>query len=156
MELTSPAFEDGEDIPLEYTCDGDNINPALSISYVPPEAKSSVLIMDDPDAPEEVFVHWLLCNINPKISEIKEGQVPEGAVQGLNSAGQKKYTGPCPATGTHRYFFRLFALDKTLEISPNFERGEVEDKMAGHIIAQTQLMGLYGREEEEEVTETLV
>lgn len=150
MELTSPAFEDGEDIPLEYTCDGDNINPPLSIANVPPESKSLVLIMDDPDAPEEVFVHWLLWNINPKISEIKEGQVPEGAVQGLNSAGQKNYTGPCPAMGTHHYFFRLYALKKALEISSNSEREKLGEEMAEHIIAQTQLMGLYSREEEAE------
>lgn len=143
--LSSDAFKHGERIPKKYTCQGDNVSPPLSWDAVK-EAKSYVLIVDDPDAPKGTVDHWVLFNIEPTIHRIFEGEPPKGAVQGLNIQGQNKYKGPCPPTGTHRYFFKLYALNQKLDLSPNVTKKDVEEAMKSHIINQTQLIGTYSKE----------
>ncbi len=145
MQLTSSAFDYGKPIPSKYTCDGENINPPLTIKDVPEEARSLVLIVDDPDAPMGTFTHWTVWNIDPAITLIPEGWVPEGAVEGKTSFGRMGYGGPCPPSGTHRYFFKLYALDKELILDPSADVRELELAMQGHILAQAELMGTYSR-----------
>jgi len=144
MKLTSPAFENGKEIPAEYTCDGDNVNPELGIADIPSDAKSLALIMDDPDAPAGIFDHWVVFNI-PAVSKISKNSVPEGALQGKNSFGKNNYGGPCPPSGTHRYVFKLYALDIELNLDENADKKAIEKAMQGHILAQTQLIGIYSR-----------
>ncbi|OGI25791.1 MAG: hypothetical protein A3J76_01040 [Candidatus Moranbacteria bacterium RBG_13_45_13] len=147
MKITSPNFENNADIPPKYTCDGKNINPELEISEVPAEAKSLAMIMDDPDAPAAGgFVHWVIFNIDPALQDIKENSSPENSAEGTNSAGRTGYTGPCPPTGTHRYFFKLYALDAEISLDSSARREDVEKAMAGHILGQTKLIGLYKRQ----------
>jgi len=146
MILSSPAFEESAMIPNKYTCDGDNISPPLRFISVPEAAQSLVLIADDPDTTSGTWVHWILINIDPKTSILNEGVIPEGSKEGMNSFGNFGYDGPCPPTGTHRYFFRLFALDKKLEAILINSKEEVEQMMSGHIIAQAELMGQYSRQ----------
>ncbi|HOK35417.1 MAG TPA: YbhB/YbcL family Raf kinase inhibitor-like protein [Candidatus Pacearchaeota archaeon] len=145
MQLKSPAFENNQLIPQKYTCDGENINPPLEISEVPSKAKSLVLIVEDPDAPSGNFTHWLIWNINPSIKEIKEGETPEGATEGQNDFSQNSYGGPCPPNGTHHYHFKLYALDTALELDSSTTRENVEKSMKDHILASTELIGLYQR-----------
>jgi Raf kinase inhibitor-like YbhB/YbcL family protein len=145
LTLASPAFKYGEFIPAKFTCDGPDINPALMISDVPSEAKSLALIMDDPDAPGGMWVHWVVWNIDPKTREIKENSVPPGAKQGTNDFRKTPYGGPCPPPGTHRYFFKIYALDTTLNLGPGTTKTALEKAMKGHIIAQGELMGRYKR-----------
>ncbi len=145
MNISSPAFKHNETIPSKFTCDGADMNPTLVIEGVPAEAKSLALIMDDPDAPRGTWVHWVVWNINPKIKEIKENTVPDGGKQGINDFRKHDYGGPCPPSGTHRYFFKLYALDMTLELGPNTAKAQLENAMKGHIIAQTEMIGLYKR-----------
>ncbi len=145
LQITSPVFKNNESIPVKYTCDGEDINPPLLIENVPPEAKSLALIHDDPDAPMGTWVHWVLWNISPDTGEIKENSVPAGAQQGFNDFRKHDYGGPCPPSGTHRYFFKLYALDSLLDLSSNAKKGDLEKAMKGHILAQTQLIGLYKR-----------
>jgi len=145
MNINSPAFSNNEDIPPKYTCDSDNINPELDFSGVPPDAVSLVLIMDDPDAPGGTWVHWTLFNIDPATAGIDENSVPAGAVQGSNSWGTQVYGGPCPPSGTHRYFFKLYALDTSLDLDPTATASDIEDAMQGHILANAELIGLYSR-----------
>ncbi len=142
MKIESTAFKQGESIPLKYSCQGTDVNPPLSLSEVPPAAKSLVLIMDDPDAPGSVWVHWVLWNISAQVKEISENSVPANAVQGKNSWGNSKYGGPCPPSGTHRYFFKFYALDTVLSLS-TADAGQLEKAMKGHILAQGDLMGTY-------------
>ncbi len=143
LKIVSPAFKDNESIPKKYTCDGKDMNPPLIIENVPKEAKSLALIVDDPDAPVGLWVHWVMWNIDPKTKEIKENSVPKGAIQGINDFGKNNYGGPCPPSGTHRYFFKLYALDTTLNISPSSAKANLEKAMKGHILAQAQIIGLY-------------
>lgn len=145
MKLLSPAFENNQYIPPQYTCDGQNINPLLQILEVPENAKSLVLIMDDPDAPLGNWVHWLVWNIDPKTKEIAPNSSPPLAIQGITSFGQAGYGGPCPPSGTHRYFFKLYALDVILDLSPHSNKTQLETAMKNHIIAKTELIGLYQR-----------
>lgn len=145
MQISSPAFTHNSDIPALYTCDGADRSPPLQISSVPSGAKSLVLIHDDPDAPMGTWVHWLLWNIDPKTEEIPEDSVPPGAVEGTTSWGKTGYGGPCPPSGTHRYFFKLYALDTLLALPPNAGKEKLEAAMQGHILAQGELVGLYGR-----------
>jgi Raf kinase inhibitor-like YbhB/YbcL family protein len=145
MKISSPAFENNSKIPEKYTCDGENINPPLKIEGVPKEAKSLVLIVDDPDAPMGTFLHWLVWNIPPETNLIGENSLPEGAVQGKNDFGKENYGGPCPPFGTHRYFFKLYALDKILDLPAGSSLKEIEKAMEGHILDQAQLIGLYQR-----------
>lgn len=153
MLLTSSSFNDGEYVPTKFTCDssvsvagGEDINPELIIQNVPKETKSLALIMDDPDAPIGNFTHWLLWNINPNTTTIKQESVPPGSVEGKNSAGKIGYIGPCPPPGKpHRYFFKLHALGAMLDIPGDAQKEVLEKEIKRHLIAETQLMGLYER-----------
>ena len=145
IKLTSPVFKDGQFIPKKYTCDGEDINPPLVIKRVPAGAKSLVLIVDDPDAPMGTWVHWVIWNIDPKITEIKEKTLPPNAIEGINDFAKHSYGGPCPPSGTHRYYFKLYALDILLSLSPTSGKKEVEKAMEGHILDFAQLIGLYQR-----------
>ncbi|OGH06154.1 MAG: phosphatidylethanolamine-binding protein [Candidatus Levybacteria bacterium RBG_16_35_11] len=146
MEIKSPIFENNKEIPSKYTCDGEGINPPLTFSNIPKEAKSLVLIMDDPDAPMGTFTHWVIFNIDPKITEIKENSIPSGSTLGLNNGGGVKYVGPCPPSGTHRYFFKLYALDITLSLTgEKISNREVEAAIQNHIVKKAELLGLYTR-----------
>ena len=146
MKLASPAFENNQFIPKKYTCDGENINPPLVIKDVPKGAKSLVLIVDDPDAPLKTWLHWLVWNIEPSVSLIGEGQVPENAVQGINDFGSHSYGGPCPPSGIHHYHFKLYALDIKLSLDPSVARAKVETAMQNHILDKAELVGLYQRQ----------
>ncbi len=145
IKVNSPTFSYGEFIPRKYTCDGENVNPPLEIEGVPKNAKSLVLIVDDPDAPIGTFTHWLVWNINPSVKKIEEKSLPEGAVVGRNDFGKASYGGPCPPSGAHRYFFRIYALDKVLNLSEGAGRSELEKGMKNHILAFGELMGKYSR-----------
>lgn len=145
MIIGSPSFANDEMIPSKYTCDAENLNPTLTISGVPGSAKSLVLIVDDPDAPGKTWVHWTVWNIDPGTAEISENSVPAGAVEGVTDFGMPGYDGPCPPSGTHRYFFKLYALDITLDIDPSSTVGNIEGAMEGHILDSSELVGLYQR-----------
>lgn len=140
--LTSPAFEYGKSIPSKYTCDGEDLNPPLEISGINFSTKSLTLIMDDPDAPAGVWVHWVKWNIPTSTTSISEGQEP-GGVSGKGTGGNLDYKGPCPPSGEHRYFFKLYALDTILDLQKGADKKELEKAMQGHILQQTKLMGLY-------------
>ncbi|QDV35613.1 YbhB/YbcL family Raf kinase inhibitor-like protein [Tautonia plasticadhaerens] len=157
IRLESSAFEEGADIPRRYTCDGEDISPPLSWSGVPDSARSLVLICDDPDAPRGTWTHWVLYDLPPGASGLPEGLPADEAVrfasggsdhdarQGKNDFRKAGYGGPCPPSGTHRYFFRLYALDTTTGLGPGASRRPVEQAMQGHVLAQGQLMGRYTR-----------
>ena len=148
MELKSSNFNHNESIPAKFTCDEENINPALLISGVPTEAKSLALIMDDPDATGgKTFDHWLIWNISTETTEIKEGVMPKDAVQGKNNFGKSEYGGPCPPSGNspHRYMFKFYALDMILNLPTSSSKVELEKAMDGHILDQTVLIGMYNR-----------
>lgn len=145
MKITSSAFGNNEKIPKKFTCDGENINPPLTISEVPENTKGLALIVDDPDAPGKVWVHWTVWNISPETHEILENSVPQGVMQGTTDFGKPGFGGPCPPSGTHRYFFKLYALDTTLQLPSSATKAEVEALMSGHILSQTELIGLYSR-----------
>ena len=144
MKITSSAFHGGGDIPSKFTCDASDTSPPLQITGIPSEAKSLVLIADDPDAPGGLFTHWLVWNIPPQTSSIAEGIAPKG-VQGANDFGKSGYRGPCPPPGRHRYSFKIFALDRELELRSGAKRSQVDAAMKGHVIAQGELVGRYGR-----------
>lgn len=146
MIISSPAFENNKEIPSKYTCDGENINPSLQISKVPEGTQSLVLIMDDPDAPAGTWVHWIIWNIDPKTAEVAENSVPPGGVGGVTSFGSTGYGGPCPPSGTHRYFFKLYALDTKLDLPSEADKAQLEKAMEGHILDQAELVGLYSRQ----------
>jgi Raf kinase inhibitor-like YbhB/YbcL family protein len=145
LRISSPAFEDSGAIPSRYTCDDIDVNPPLTIENIPAAAKSLALIVDDPDAPMGTWVHWVVWNITPGLSEIRENSVPQGGIEGVNDFRKHAYGGPCPPSGIHRYFFKLYALDTKLDIASHSEKAHVEKAMKGHIIAETRLMGRYGR-----------
>jgi Raf kinase inhibitor-like YbhB/YbcL family protein len=145
FRISSPAFENSDTIPSRYTCDSIDVNPPLRIENVPSAAKSLALIVDDPDAPAGTWVHWVVWNIDPGVSEIRENSVPKGGMEGINDFRKHAYGGPCPPSGTHRYFFKLYALDRTLDIAGHSEKAHVEKAMSGHVIARTQIMGKYRR-----------
>ena len=143
MRLTSPAFQEGQFIPSRFTCDEEDVSPHLIISEVPKNAKSLALIMDDPDAPMGTFVHWVVWNIPPEKQEILENEdLPN---QGTTDFKRQGYGGPCPPSGTHRYFFKLFALDIVLDLKDGSAKKDLENAMKGHIIDTAQLLGLYKR-----------
>jgi Raf kinase inhibitor-like YbhB/YbcL family protein len=141
MRISSPAFRHGERIPRQYSRFGEDKSPPLRIEDVPVEAKSLVLIVDDPDAPSGTFTHWMVFDIDPKTEDIGEDHAPESGRQGINDYGETQYGGPQPPSGEHRYFFRLFALDKELDLPRGSERDVIEEAMDGHVIAQAELMG---------------
>ena len=145
LKLSSPAFRHSDSIPSKYTCDGADVNPPLVIENAPLNAKSLALIVDDPDAPAGNWVHWVVWNIDPTTDEIRENTVPSGALQGINDFRKHDYGGPCPPSGTHRYFFKLYALDMMLSLGPKANKAELERAMKGHIVTQGELIGLYKR-----------
>lgn len=145
MQLTSPAFGHNQSIPPAYTCDADDVNPPLETSGVPQAAQSLVLIVDDPDAPRGDWVHWTIWNIRPDVKEIGENSVPAGGVEGLTDFGRTGWGGPCPPSGEHRYQFKLYALDTTLNLDQSAKKADVERAMQNHVLDQTVLVGLYRR-----------
>ena len=150
MQLTSVAFEQGAGIPVRYTCDGENLSPPLAWTGVPPGTKTLALIADDPDAPMGTWVHWVVYNLPTATAGLPEGyaadpQRQDGTCQGVTDFRRTGYGGPCPPSGTHRYFFTLYALDTTCSLAPGATAKELETAMRGHILAQAQLMGTYRR-----------
>jgi Raf kinase inhibitor-like YbhB/YbcL family protein len=147
MQILSSVFKHGENIPAKYTCDGENINPPLSFGEVPEGAKSLVLIVDDPDAPMGTWVHWTVFDISPDIKSITENTTPKGAREGITSFGGTGYGGPCPHSGTHHYYFKLYATD--IAHFPKFEvpatAADLMQLMKGHILSKAELIGLYNR-----------
>ena len=143
LVVKTPAFENNKLIPAKYTCDGDNVNPPLTIEDVPAETKSIVLIIDDPDASAGTWNHWLVWNISPATRKIEENTVP--GTEGITTYRRHAYGGPCPPSGTHRYFFKVYALDMELDLNPNSRENDVEKAMEGHTLAKGELLGLYHR-----------
>ncbi len=157
MKIISVTFENNQNIPKKYTCQGENINPPLSFVDIPKNTKSLALVMDDPDAPTGTFVHWVIFNINPKTSSIAENSFPPGSIQGKNTSLSNEYISPCPPpaspeqlqrgeSGTHRYFFKLYALDTTLDLELNADKKDLENAMTGHILDEAHLVGFYKKE----------
>jgi Raf kinase inhibitor-like YbhB/YbcL family protein len=146
MKISSEAFTDGGTIPDKYTKDGENRIPPLHIEGVPSKARSLALIVDDPDAPGGTFNHWLLYNVDPRTSDIKEDSVPVMATQGRNDYGEVEYGGPQPPSGTHRYFFKAYAIDTVLPLARGTKRADLEREMKDHVLDSATLMGRYGRE----------
>lgn len=146
MKIESTAFENGDEIPRKYGYKKDNINPPILIKEIPNEAKSLALIMDDPDAMGavgKIWVHWIVCNIEPNISEINENSVPSNSIQGKTDFGETVYGGPAPPDKEHTYIFKLYALDKKLDINEGSSKSQVEEAMKGHIIDEAKLEGKY-------------
>jgi Raf kinase inhibitor-like YbhB/YbcL family protein len=144
MSLTSPAFNDSDPIPTLYSCDGDDVSPDLDWFGIPEGTKSLALIMDDPDAPVGTWVHWVLFNIPADIPGLQQ-DISGVGVEGLNSWGRTGYGGPCPPGGTHRYFFKLYALDISLDLEEGADKAALLEAMEGHILGQAELMGTYTR-----------
>jgi Raf kinase inhibitor-like YbhB/YbcL family protein len=152
FELISTAFEQGEPIPEKYSCDGEDISPSLAWGDPPAGTQSLALIMDDPDAPVGTWDHWILFNISPDLRELQEDLPitgknidPDAIFVGNNSWGRAGYGGPCPPSGAHRYFFKLYALDTIINLLPGATKQELLDAMEGHILAEAELMGTYRR-----------
>jgi len=144
VRITSSSFNHQGLIPSKYTCDGENVNPPLKIENIPQEGKSIVLIVDDPDAPMGTWVHWVVWNIPvKKIVQIEEDSIP--GVQGLNDFMRHDYGGPCPPSGSHRYFFKVYVLDIELNMDKNSRKKDIEKAMEGHILAKGTLIGIYSR-----------
>ena len=151
MKIVSPAFADGAPVPVEHTCEGNGSSPGLAWSEVPVSTRSFALVCDDPDAPRGTWVHWLLFNLPADAVELAPAvppapELPAGARQGINDSGNVGYGGPCPPRGRpHRYFFRLYALDCTLNLAPGVKRPDLDQAMAGHVLADATLMGTFQR-----------
>jgi len=150
LSLTSNAFASGQNIPSKYSCLGREISPDLSWTNFPAQTKSFALIVDDPDAPMGTWVHWVMYNIPASSNSLPEavpagGQLSDGSLQGKNSSGNLGYNGPCPPSGTHRYFFKLYALDTTLVLSSGASKDQLLKAMNGHILAQGELMGTFSK-----------
>jgi hypothetical protein len=147
MQIKSAAFEANTPIPAQYTGDVSDVSPPLTFEEVPEGTRSLALIVDDPDAPRGDFVHWLLYDLPPSTTALAEGgKLPSGAKVGMNDFGREDYGGPAPPPGKpHRYFFKLYALDSPVELGPGATKDELEKAMRGHIVAETQLVGTYGR-----------
>ncbi|MDO8548806.1 MAG: YbhB/YbcL family Raf kinase inhibitor-like protein [Ignavibacteria bacterium] len=149
MKIQSSGFKEGEKIPSKFTCDGENVSPQLSWSDFPNKTKTFALIVDDPDAPSGTFVHWVVYNIPSGITKLPEGttskNLPEGTNQGTNHMGDSDYGGPCPPSGTHRYYFKFYALDSEVQLKAGAGKRDLLKSMEGHILAEAQLMGKYER-----------
>ena len=150
IELTSSAFVQGEPIPAKHTCSGEDTSPPLAWGEPPAGTQSFALIMDDPDAPGGTWVHWVFFNIPVNIRSLPEAfpsgdTFPDGSLGGNNNWGRTGYGGPCPPSGTHRYFFKLYALDEMLAINAGASKGELEKAMVGHILAYAELMGTFSK-----------
>jgi Raf kinase inhibitor-like YbhB/YbcL family protein len=151
IKITSSAFAEGGMIPAKYTCDGADISPPLQWDAVPEGTKTVALISDDPDAPMGTWVHWVLFNLPPDVKELPENVPPDetlsnGATQGTSSFQKIGYGGPCPPSGTHRYFFKLYALDADLDLDSSANKARLIKAMEGHIIGEGQLIGKYKRQ----------
>lgn len=151
MRITSSAFTDGNMIPAKYTCDGQDISPPLEWKDVPAGTKSFVLISDDPDAPMGTWVHWVAYNIPPDVAKLdenvkREKEFKNGMRQGSNDWPKIGYGGPCPPSGTHRYYFKLYAIDTMLDIKPGATKTQILDTMKGHVLSEAQIMGRYHRQ----------
>ena len=146
MKITSTAFSENTSIPATYSCDAAGINPPLSFSDIPSQAKSLALIVDDPDAPNGTFVHWVVYNIHPTVTNIEEGKGIPQATIGINGIGKEGFIAPCPPSGQHRYYFKLYALDSVLPNPPGANKDEILDAIKGHVISEAQLVGLYKRQ----------
>ena len=145
LELTSDAFANGQSIPAKYSCIGKNISPALTWTEPPAGTQSFALIVDDPDAPGRTWVHWVLFNIPSDVRSLQEGISPQDPITvGKNSSSQTSYQGPCPPSGTHRYYFKLYALDTTISL-PGATKDQLLQAMDGHILAQSELMGTFAK-----------
>ncbi len=150
MVITSPAFKEGSMLPAKYTCDGQNVSPPLEWKNVPPNTKSLALIHDDPDAVAGTWVHWVVYNIPPDAGKLDENMRPEkefpnGMRQGSNDWPRIGYGGPCPPSGTHRYVYKLYALDTLLDLNPGATKAQLLQAMQGHVLAEAQLVGKYKR-----------
>lgn len=151
LRISSPAFAERQMIPMKHTCDGDDLSPPLRLEGVPSGTKTIALICDDPDAPVGTWVHWVLYNVPATVSELSQGVptrdvIPSGAKQGMNDFGGIGYGGPCPPRGSsHRYFFKVYALDAGLSLKARATKKDLTDAMKGHILAEGQLMGTYKR-----------
>ncbi|MFH1316670.1 MAG: YbhB/YbcL family Raf kinase inhibitor-like protein [Candidatus Woesearchaeota archaeon] len=141
--ISSPAFENNGEIPSKYTCDGDDVNPPLDIEGIPDGTKELVLIVDDPDAPVGNWDHWVVINIPPDLSTIEENSVPGTELK--NDFKKTSWGGPCPPGGTHRYFFKVYALDIELNLGASSDKKDVESEMEEHILAKGELIGVYSR-----------
>ena len=139
---TSPSFENNSPIPTKHTCDGENVNPPIRIEGLPEGTQSVVLIVDDPDAPMGTWDHWVVWNI-PPAERIEEDSIP--GVEGINDFDRHSYGGPCPPSGTHRYYFKVYSVDVKLSLKPDSRKKDVENAMMGHVLAKGALVGLYGR-----------
>ena len=146
MKIESSSFSQNSLIPAKYTCDGENINPPLRVTGVPEGTTSLALIVDDPDAVNGTWTHWTVWNISPDTTEIEEGTIPLDGIEGDTSFGEPGYGGPCPPSGEHRYFFKLYALNTMLDLESGASRAELEKAMEGHVDDTAQLVGLYSRE----------
>ncbi|MBS0628575.1 MAG: YbhB/YbcL family Raf kinase inhibitor-like protein [Verrucomicrobia bacterium] len=145
FSIISPSFKENETIPSKYTCEGINVSPPLNWESAPSGTKSFALIVDDPDAPGGTKDHWVVYNISSTTFSCNENEVPRDALQGMNYLGKTKYTGPCPPNGTHRYFFKLYALKEPLNLPEGATKQEVEQAMESLILDKTQLIGTYVR-----------
>lgn len=144
LSLESPAFLNQTLMPKQYTCNGSNYSPALSWQGAPAGTKSYVLMVEDPDAPNGIWVHWLLFNIPATLTQLDEAtEVPTSAISGKNSWGAQGYRGPCPPNGTHRYYFKLYALDSRLTVNSSVNKDDILNAMEGHILESSELIGLY-------------
>jgi len=143
LSVKSLAFENNQLIPAKYTCDGNDVNPPLTIEGIPEGTKTLALIVDDPDAPMGTCDHWIVWNIPATTSKIEENAV--SGTEGMNDFRRRSYGGPCPPSGTHRYFFKVYALDVKLDLSPTSRKRDVEKAMQGHVLAKGELVGLYRR-----------
>lgn len=150
VQVTSTAFGEGEMIPEQYTCDGVDISPPLSWDAASADVKTYALITDDPDAPGKTWVHWVLFNLPASIAELPENvphqrMLANGAKQGINDSDKTGYSGPCPPSGTHRYYFKVYALDTEIDMEPGVTKAQLLDAMDGHILAEGSLMGRYSK-----------
>jgi len=150
MQILSDVIIDYKAIPVKYTCDGEDISPPLTFKDIPENTKSLALIVDDPDSPTGTFTHWLLYNLPPDKTELPEhfpyaDEFPDGTKQGRNDFKRIGYGGPCPGSGSHRYFFKAYALDTVLDLKPGADKAQLENAIKGHTIAHAELVGVYQR-----------
>jgi len=150
FQIESDVFEAGGPIPSKFSCDGQDVSPPLTWNGLPKGTNTLALVMEDPDAPAGIWVHWVLYNIPASLSGLPEGvpaeqELSDGSLSGLNSWRRSGYGGPCPPGGTHRYFFRLYAMDQALDLGAGATKEHLIDAMQGHILGQTEVMGTYSR-----------
>jgi Raf kinase inhibitor-like YbhB/YbcL family protein len=151
MDLTSPAFQNGGNIPVQYTCDGGEASPPLAWSGAPAGTQALALVVEDPDSPSGVFTHWVVWAIPATVDKLPENAskagLPDGAMQGRNNTGRVGWLGPCPPDGTHHYLFHLYAINVTPQLKPGAERSDVDNVDRGHVIAETTLTGVYSHQQ---------